>query len=71
MKSGQRKDSLVKCPHYKKESRQRIICGGIQEGARTHLTFDNATDWKDYKKDRCKGDWEKCPIAGLLNNYDF
>lgn len=71
MKKGEWKDNCVKCPHYLREARQRIVCKGVQEGSNIHITFSSISDLKDYKAGRCKGGWDKCPIACLLNEYDF
>lgn len=66
-----RADVLVKCPYYKYEDKQRIFCEGVQEGTALHLAFDTA-NLKEYKSHYCKGCYNKCLIAGMLNRkYDY
>lgn len=65
----------VKCPYYKREQGQKICCEGVTEGSSIHLAFDANVHpgMKDYEKTFCKGDYNKCPIAQMLNrrhNYE-
>lgn len=64
----------VKCPYYKREQGQKIFCEGISDETSIHLAFDaNAKPgMKQYEKCYCKGDYNKCPIAQMLNRmYDY
>lgn len=60
-------DAVVKCPYYKFEERQKIFCEGVQKGTALHLAFDTPANLKDYKKRFCKGCYNQCLIAGMLN----
>lgn len=62
-----RSDVLVRCPYYKFEEKQMIYCEGVQEGTAIHLAFDTPPNLKEYKNHFCKGCYNKCLIAGLLN----
>lgn len=67
-----RQDVLVRCPYYKGEEKQMIFCEGVQEGSALHLAFDTNPNLRDYKNHYCKGCYNKCHIAGMLNRkYDF
>ncbi len=67
-----RQDVLIRCPFYKNEDRQKIVCEGVRDGTALHLTFDANPDLsklgiRDYKTVYCKGRWEDCLIAQMLN----
>lgn len=62
-----RADVLVKCPYYKFEERQMIYCEGVQDGTALHLAFDTPANLKDYKQRNCKGCYNQCLIAKMLN----
>jgi hypothetical protein len=62
-----RADVLVKCPYYKFEEKQKIFCEGVQEGTAIHLAFDTTPNLKSYKKQFCKGCYNKCQIADMHN----
>ena len=67
-----RADVLVKCPYYKYEEKQKIYCEGVQEGTAIHLAFDTTPNLKDYKRHYCKGCYDRCLIAEMLNRkYDY
>lgn len=67
-----RQDVLVKCPYYKGEEKQMIFCEGVQEGAAIHLAFDTSHNIKEYKNHLCKGRYNQCLIAGMLNRkWDY
>lgn len=67
-----REDVLVKCPYYKGEEKQMIFCEGVQDGSKLHLAFDTAPNLREYKKHFCKGCYNNCLVAGMLNRkYDF
>lgn len=62
----------VKCPYYRREERQKICCEGVGKGSYIHLVFDSAQRTKDYEKCFCKGDYNQCPLAKMLNRrYDY
>ena len=62
-----RADVLVKCPYYKFEEKQKIFCEGVQEGTAIHLAFDTNSNLKVYKKQFCKGCYNRCLIAEMQN----
>lgn len=65
-------DAIVKCPYYNGEVRQVLYCEGVQEGAALHLAFDTPQHHKDYKKQYCKGDYNCCLLAQMLNKkWDY
>lgn len=67
-----RSDVLVKCPYYKGEEKQEIVCEGVQKGTAIHLTHDTTTNLKDYKNRFCKGCYNRCLIAEMLNGkWDY
>lgn len=62
-----RMDVLVKCPFYKGEEAQKIFCEGVQEGTALHLAFDTNPNLKEYKSLFCKGGYNGCLLAQMLN----
>lgn len=62
-----RQDVLVKCPYYKFEEKQKIFCEGVQDGTAIHLAFDTTSNLKDYKNRFCKGCYNTCILAEMLN----
>ena len=62
-----RADVLVKCPYYKFEEKQKIFCEGVQDGTAIHLAFDTTPNLKQYKKHFCKGCYNQCLLAKMLN----
>lgn len=67
-----RQDVLVKCPYYKGEESQMIFCEGVEDGSKLHLAFNTSNNRRDYKNRFCKGCYNKCLIAEMLNRkYDY
>lgn len=67
-------DAYVGCPYYKRDGKDKreIICEGVQDGATSHQAFGNILDLEEYKWQFCKGDYNKCLIAQMLNRkYDY
>lgn len=62
-----RQDVLIKCPYYKGEEKQKIFCEGVQDGTRLHLTFSSDPKLRDYKTRYCKGQYNDCLLAKMLN----
>ena len=62
-----RQDVLVKCPYYKGEDKQVLFCEGVQEGTKLHLAFDTVPNIKEYKKQFCKGCYNRCIVADAMN----
>lgn len=64
---------FVKCPFYRTNDTNRIVCEGLEEGNTINLVYESQTDRKEYMKENCN-DIEKChscPIHKLLDKlYD-
>lgn len=58
-------DAGVKCPHYCSEDTSKIFCEGFRARQWVHLAWQSEGERKKYKRDYCRGDWEKCPIARI------
>jgi hypothetical protein len=58
------------CPYYKNESRQVIYCTGLCEGNVIHLAFANASECIAYKKLFCRDNYERCPVAKMLEEVE-
>lgn len=62
----------VKCPYYRKDDRQRIVCEGLGAGNSIQMVFDNQSYMKSYEKAYCKRCWKDCCIAQMLNKkWDY
>ena len=67
---------FVRCPYYKREERKngtKIVCEGPGEGIFLHLMFDSLDRLKENRKCYCMANYNKCPIAQMLNrkyHYD-
>lgn len=66
-------DVLVKCPYYKGEEKQKIVCEGVQDGAAMHLAFDTQDNLRKYKNQFCKESYLSCLWCRMLNlmKYDY
>lgn len=65
-----REDELAKCPFYKKDSKIEIKCEGICGTHVMHI-FRNKSDKESYMYDFCRGLWEGCEYAIMLEaRYD-
>lgn len=61
-------DKFVKCPFYRKNEKNRIVCDGICKGNTINLSFEDCRDKKMYMKEMCdKFDgFPTCPIFTIL-----
>ena len=66
MKKGEYSDPNVQCPFYDVEERQKVICEGVPDSARLHVTFKTDDQKRCYKGRYCKKDWRRCMIAHML-----
>ena len=68
-----RMDVLVKCPYYKGEEKQDIVCEGLQPGMASHQTCDTQDNLRKYKNQFCKKSYLKCLWCRMLNmmKYDY
>lgn len=55
-------DVLVKCPYYKGEEKQKIVCEGVQDGTAMHLAFDTQDNLRKYKNKFCKAFIRTIPL---------
>lgn len=67
--SKAREAVYVKCPYYRRESRQdrKIQCEGLLEGTEQYQRFESLDALKIYKKCCCNRDYSRCPVAQALN----
>ena len=56
------------CPFYKGHQQQVIYCEGPVDGSAMHLAFAIPAKQEKHRVRYCeKFDYEKCPLAGMLN----
>ena len=71
MKSSKYYDNpSVKCPFYKRESKQEICCSGLSEGSVIHIAFSNGGNKKSHRQTFCRLNYKRCPIARALEIYE-
>ena len=46
---------FVKCPFYKRNDNNRIICEGVSKKNKLHLVFEDPISKSRYMKDHCNG----------------
>lgn len=56
----------VKCPFYKYEDQQLIYCEGVDDNTAIHLAFASKQELRDYRKDKCEGDYNSCLLCKML-----
>lgn len=44
---------LVKCPFYKRNDNNRIICEGLEDNNKLHLVFANSIEKSKYMQEHC------------------
>lgn len=61
-------DKFVKCPFYKREDNNRIVCEGISEKSTISLSYEHHDDKVQYMRTRCESieGCRRCPIHSLL-----
>ena len=71
MKRNQYRSITAKCPFYKREDRQTILCSGIVEDSSVHLAFGRDADCIDYKTKLCRSNYRLCKVYKMLEEmYD-
>lgn len=60
--------SKAKCPFYRGEEPQVILCDGIAPNVTIRLAFGESA--RDYKKAFCRSGWSECPVAKMLWDLD-
>ena len=62
-------DKFVKCPYFKKQDQNRIVCEGINNESTTHVVFADSKAKTEYMHKRCNdiGGCRKCPLHDLLD----
>lgn len=66
MKKHQYQSATIICPCYKKEEKQVIYCSGILPNTSTHVAFANAADSRKHKDNKCRKDYEACPVYRMV-----
>lgn len=62
-----RKESkLAKCPFYKEEDRQKIICEGVVDNSSIHVAFSSPTQKGEYCRQFCYRHYDDCLVADML-----
>ena len=57
----------AQCPFYKGEYRMEIFCEGLIPDSSIHQGYANPALMNDYIKEFCTKDYERCPVAQMLN----
>lgn len=59
---------FVKCPFYRTNDTNKIVCEGLAEGSTIHLSYQSQTDRAKYMKDVCYDvlGCRDCPIYIML-----
>lgn len=63
--------SNVRCPFYKCEEQQRIYCEGLAKDMATHQTFAYPILTDYWRETYCKGDYQKCGHAWMLERWKY
>ena len=69
MKSDTYTTVWAKCPYYCAEKSQEIICEGVKEYTRIHLSFATPIDKKRYMQNFCNQheNYDNCRLCEMLN----
>ena len=72
MASGSYEQVDVRCPFYKDDGIQRIVCEGLVNNSSIILTYQNKVDCKLQKKVFCCNNYMKCEVYRMLmsSKYD-
>lgn len=59
----------AKCPYYCAEKSQEIICEGVEDRTRIHLSFATRFDKDEYMKKYCNKceNFDNCRLCDMLN----
>lgn len=69
--SKRTESSIVLCPFYHSEDKQKIFCEGIENGTAVHLAFDNQSHAKEYRAFYCCSKYKSCLINQMQERrYD-
>lgn len=55
--------SSAKCPYYREQEAQKIICEGFEHSSAIHATFATPSQREDYQKKYCFTHWNRCGIT--------
>lgn len=66
-KANTDEDVFAKCPYYKCQSQSVIYCEGAWENSCIHLAFGGKAQRREYQRQFCRDDWNRCIIAGAQN----
>ena len=56
-----------RCPYFREECRNKIVCEGITADCNMHQTFANSKDKQSYVREYCDGFYASCSLAQILN----
>lgn len=60
----------VKCPYYKDDKGQKLICEGIDKGCNMHFQYEKSEQKKHRMRKYCTSDFRKCGLYQVLEkNY--
>lgn len=57
----------TKCPYYRKDVQNKIVCEGIDEDGTIHINFSTTRKRAAYQKIKCCANYKACPIAQILD----
>lgn len=59
----------VKCPYYRKNDSNRIVCEGFKKKTYINITFEDTKKLKEYKEQYCNDiqNYNDCMICAMLN----
>lgn len=62
-------DKLIKCPFYKREENNRIVCEGISERSTLSPAYEHHDEKMEHMKKHCMSieGCRRCPIYSLLD----
>lgn len=59
--------SNAKCPYWKQGGDYVVKCEGVVERQTHYFHFSRSGDRWKWSEGLCRGDWERCPWAKVLN----
>ena len=54
------------CPFYHQEKDCSVHCEGVMKGSSLKLSFVTRAQFEKFRKEKCYGQWEQCPVAKML-----
>ena len=56
----------VKCPYYKDDKGQKLICEGIDRGCNTHFQYETTKQKLKRMEKHCTKDYNQCELYQIL-----